>query len=49
MVPSKPLVKLIRDKIENMGTENYYILDGSSFFIQDFPEIPRTYKLGKKL
>ena len=29
MVPSKPLVQLIREKVETMGTDNIYILDGT--------------------
>jgi adenylate kinase family enzyme len=33
MVPSRPLVELIRDKIKQMGNKYVYILDGNNFLI----------------
>ena len=49
MVPSRPLVQLIKDKVEKTGNGVIYILDGNCTFTQVFLEIYKICKLGLKL
>ena len=41
MVPSKPLVELIKDKIVKVGNKVTYILDGNLIFYHRIPKKQR--------
>lgn len=48
MVPSKPLVELIKAKMEQVGSKVTYVLDGSFLAMQVSPATTRTSRPGRR-